>query len=109
MEDLNVRRTHRQREVGIPTLQGGEDVKIYPTGRVEYGPGFDPDDTARRFWLALTVTGFVSWQEMKEATGKALRDCGEATARAVAAERRLARAVELHPELAAELAAEETS
>ena len=28
-------------------------VSIHPDGTLEYGPGYDPDEAARRFWDAL--------------------------------------------------------
>ena len=28
-------------------------VTIHPTGELEYGPGYTPDEAARRFWDAL--------------------------------------------------------
>lgn len=28
-------------------------VTIHPDGRLEYGPGYEPDEAARQFWLAM--------------------------------------------------------
>jgi hypothetical protein len=28
-------------------------VKIHPNGTLEYGPNYDPDEAARRFWDAM--------------------------------------------------------
>ena len=40
-----------------PTITiAGDDgplVTIHPDGHLEYGPGYDPDEAARRFWDAL--------------------------------------------------------
>jgi hypothetical protein len=30
-------------------------VKIQPDGTLEYGPDYDPDEAARRFWEAMRV------------------------------------------------------
>ncbi|MER5653447.1 hypothetical protein ABT076_10570 [Streptomyces sp. NPDC002131] len=30
-------------------------VTIHPNGTLEYGPGYDPDDAARRFWDAMRL------------------------------------------------------
>ncbi|MFE0470497.1 hypothetical protein ACFW2V_02625 [Streptomyces sp. NPDC058947] len=43
-----------------PTITiSGEDgsplVKIHPDGTLEYGPDYDPDEAARRFWEATRI------------------------------------------------------
>lgn len=38
------------------SIIGGDQVPlvtIHPNGTLEYGPGYDPDDAARRFWDAM--------------------------------------------------------
>jgi hypothetical protein len=40
----------------IISIMGGDGaplVTIHPNGTLEYGPGYDPDDAARRFWDAM--------------------------------------------------------
>lgn len=37
----------------IPGENGQFLLKIHPNGTLEYGPGYTPDEAARRFWDAV--------------------------------------------------------
>jgi hypothetical protein len=42
----------------IITINGDDGtpmVKIHPNGTLEYGPNYDPDEAARRFWDAMRI------------------------------------------------------
>lgn len=48
-------RTHTPPVLAIRSQPGELIFAVHPDGRLEYGPGYDPDDAARRFWAALAV------------------------------------------------------
>jgi hypothetical protein len=39
----------------ISSENGTPLVTIHPNGTLEYGPGYSPDEAARRFWDAMRV------------------------------------------------------
>lgn len=41
------------RRIVIPSDDGTPLVVIHPNGELEYGPGYTPDEAARRFWDAM--------------------------------------------------------
>lgn len=44
---------HRDGVIRIQRPDGRDLVIIYPDGVVEFGPDYDPDETARAFWQVL--------------------------------------------------------